>query len=288
MKLCIIIIGRNDAGHLKRSITAASSELKGYEGCRVLYADDHSDDGSDDLARAIASKLGNVDVFVSPVQRNIGGIRNAAIDYLSTQSGVPEYVWFNDSDDYVTPGSAKRVLDAIARNKEPDCVSIPLYTLRDESAPVPPCPVMQNTLEEAPFGPVSECAYVFKTSLYVRNPEGQRCEDCPWHFAQFDRFNTWAKVDGDAPCYVWDNTNLNATSRTVDYCGSHSITLISAALDNVLIRDGKNDQWVSDNLRNIANMYDVRRILTKPSVRAAWEMRFRQEVSNFMNGWHIH
>lgn len=287
-KLVIVVIGHNDIAHLNRSLTAVASQASQFQGCSVLYADDNSTDGSPDFAEFINKKYGNIDVYRSPVQRNIGGIRNAAVDYLNSLEDKPEYIWFNDSDDYATEGSVKRILDALESNQGVDAITIPVYVLRDVNAQVPDCSIRFNNLEEAATGPVGEWSIVFKRELYVRNPENQACEDCPWHFEQFDKFNTWGKVTGADPCYVWDNTNPNATTRTVDYCGTHSITLISAALDNVLIRDGKNDKWISDNLRNIANMYDVRRRLTKPWVFAAWRARFQQEVSNFLNGFHVH
>ncbi len=288
-KLTIVIIGRNDISHLHRSLTTAAEQCGNVEGCNVLYADDASTDGSVEFADAIAMRGLDIDVLHICPRRNIGGIRNAAIEYLSTKDGErPEYVWFHDSDDYLYDGAVKRVIDTIEANGYPDCVSIPIYRLRDKDEAIPDCAVKANTIDEAPTGPVGEWSIVFKRSLYVKNPEGQMCEDCPWHYEQFDKFETWAKVEGSLPCYVWDNTNPNAVTRTVDYCATHSITLISAALDNVLIRDGKEDQWVSDNLRNLANMYDVRRRLKKSAVMSAWRKRFQNEVSNFLNGFHVH
>lgn len=287
-KLTVVIIGHNDIAHLNRAITTVAKQINENDSVRILYADDASTDGSSEFAQMLASKTSNIDVFRSPVNRNIGGIRNAALEYLNTQSEKTEYIWFHDSDDYITDGSIKRILSVLEANPNVDVVSVPVYTLHDRTQPIPDCSIKYNNIAEAVNGPVGEWSIVFKRELYVQNPEGQVCEDCPWHFAQFDKFNTWVKVEGPEPCYIWDNTNPNATSRTVDYCATHSITLMSAALDNVLIKEGKNDKWISDNLRNIANMYDVRRTLTKPAVRVAWEMRFRTEVSNFLNGWHIH
>lgn len=290
LKLCIAIIGHNDIAHLNRSLTTASDDAADHKDCHILYADDCSADGSADFARMLSKTRPNISVFESPFQRNIGGARNAAVEHLSSlpEGERPEYIWFHDSDDYLTKGSVARVLEAISKNNDPDCVSIPMVTWREGMTEFPKCAVVANNIDEAAYGPVSECAYAFKMSLYVKNPENQRCEDCPWHFEQFDKFGTWAKVEGDHPCYVWDNTNPNATTRTVDYCGCHSMTLLSAALDNPLIKDGKNDRWISDNLRNLANMYDVRLKLKKPSVFRAWESRFRTELSNFFNGFHIH
>jgi glycosyltransferase involved in cell wall biosynthesis len=288
-KLTIVVIGRNDISHLNRSLQTAAKQCSEVEDCNVLYADDDSTDGSVTFANAIADRVLDLDVMHIVPRRNIGGIRNAAVEYLTTKDGDrPEYIWFHDSDDYLYDGAVKRVLDVIEANNHPDCVSVPIYRLVDKDAAIPDCSVMAKTIDEAPMGPVGEWSIVFKAALYVKNPEGQMCEDCPWHYEQFDKFNTWARVEGAEPCYVWDNTNPNATTRTVDYCGSHSITLISAALDNVLIKAGKDDQWVSDNLRNIANMYDVRRRLKKNAVLEAWRRRFQTEVSNFLNGFHIH
>lgn len=287
-KLAIVIIGHNDMAHLSRAITSAAGQSADFDSVRVIYADDASTDGSADFVEYLKTKFSNIEVFRSPINRNIGGIRNAAVEYINQCTDKPEYIWFHDSDDFLPAGAVKLVLDTLNANPNVDAVSVPVYTMRDTTAPYPDCTVRFTDIAQAAAGPVGEWSIVFKRELYVQNPEGQACEDCPWHFEQFDKFETWAKVEGAAPCYVWDNTNPAATTRTVDYCATHSITLISAALDNVLIRDGKNDKWISDNLRNLANMYDVRRRLTKPHVFAAWRARFQTEVSNFLNGFHIH
>jgi len=288
--ICIVVIGRNDIAHLNRSLVTAAKQCESIgEHCRVLYADDASDDGSADFAEAIAVKHPSISIYKSPIQRNIGGIRNAAVAYLSSLGDKsPDYIWLHDSDDFITDNALSRVLDALEKNNYPDGLSVPIYTMRNPKAQIPDCSVIMKSIEDAPMGPVGEWSIVFRRPLYVPNPENQACEDAPWHYEQFDRFSTWGKVEGPEPCYIWDCTNPNAITRTVEYCSNHSFTILAAACENVLINANKNDRWVSDNLRNIANMYDVRNRITKPNVRAAWLARFKTEVLNFSSGFHVH
>ena len=288
--LAIVVIGRNDIAHLSRSLSTAARQCEGAgAGCRVLYADDASDDGSPDFAELIAARHPSLGVFRSPMRRNIGGIRNAAVEFLSAMGeDAPDYVWLHDSDDFLAEGAVSRVLAALEANGWPDGLSVPIYAMRDAAAPIPDCSVPMTSIKDAPSGPVGEWSVVFRRALYVRNPEGQACEDAPWHFEQFDRFATWGRVEGPAPCYVWDCTNPNAISRTADFCASRSFTLLAAACENTLVHAGKDDRWVSDNLRNLANMYDVRHRLKCPHVRAAWLARFKTEVANFATGFHVH
>lgn len=286
--LTILIIGRNDVGHLARSLRTAGEQAKG-RAASVLYVDDCSTDGSELLASKIAEEFDNMEIIRTPRNVHIGGARNFGVSHLQAKGdNCPEYVWLHDSDDYLAPNAVERVLEVIEKHKHPDCVSVPVYTKRPGQPETAPCPVAAKDIYSAAFGPVGEWAQVFKTSLYVQNPEGQMCEDCPWHFEQFDKFETWAKVEGGDPCYVWDNTNPTAITRTVDWCNANNVTLIGAALGNALMKAGVRDRWISDNLRNIANMYDVRHKLTRQWVRDAWAARFRAEVQNMMTGFHVH
>ena len=82
--------------------------------------------------------------------------------------------------------------------------------------------------------------------------------------------------------------NATAITDTVEWAGNNSFTMEQLAMGDAAIKAGKNDQWISDVIRNYANMYDVRRKLTKPWVKAAWAQRFRNETANILTGHFVH
>lgn len=288
--LTIVVIGRNDVGHLARTIKTIKKQIKedGNNRVSLLYADDNSDDGSDLLAKQLFGEDRFCEMIVSDKHLFQGGIRNFAIKHLQSLEQPPEYFWFHDSDDYIAPHAIKRILNVIDNKQHPDCISVPVYTYRPGQPETAKCPVMLNNLQESAFGPVGPWAQVIKTELYVPQPDNQLTDDTPWHFEQWDKFNSWAKVEGDDPCYIWDNSNPAAITRTVDFCGNNSISLITAAFQNVLIANNLKDRWISDILRNLANMYDVRHKLTKQWVKDAWAARYKTEVQNMLAGYYVH
>lgn len=289
--VCVIMICHNDIQHIKRSI--GEYLLQATDETSILFVDDSSEDGSGDFARQLIADRG--EVIRTPFRMNVGGARNFGIEHLKRkpESERPTYVWFHDSDDYIYTEAIRRVLESLkGKSRGVDCLSIPIGIKRangtDGKTHIDFSPVAQNELYDAPCGPVGSWSIVFRLEKYVEQAANQMCEHVAWHYLQFDQFDTWGKVDSKSPCYVWDRTNTLAISQTVDFCHANSNTIEGLAFSDLLVKSGLKDSWVSDNLRNIANMYDVRHKLTKPWVRKAWAERFRMECSNMMGGHHVH
>ena len=145
-----------------------------------------------------------------------------------------------------------------------------------------------TSLDVLPSWPISQSLSVIRRDLYVPQPEGEYGEDSAWHFLQFDRFSSYARVEGKDPVYVWDCTVQGATTRTVEWFGANAATLEVLAMSDMLVKGGLKDRYVSDCLRNLAALYDIRHRLTRPAVKAAWADKFRFCISRMLMGHMSH
>lgn len=276
MKLSIVIIGRNDAQHIARSVgTAVNTRVDGTE---VIFVDDASTDATLSTAQKICEGKPDTKVIHSDVNVGIGGARN-----LGVKAASGDYVYFHDSDDYLTEDGIKRVVEVIDKGASPDVILVPYRVLRtggynDHS------PESYEKIYSVAGWAVGAWSAAVKRSLYVKTPENVYAEDVVWHYLQYDRFETFDKVTGKDPVYVWDCTNPTAVTRTVEWFWNRSMTLEHLAFSNILIKEGLKDSYVSDTLRNLAALYDVRHQLKKPWVKDAWADRFRSCYQRIMTG----
>lgn len=283
----IVIPVKDDSAHIARSTKSVLSQGEDYD-FELVVVDDCSQDGTSELVSLIAERDERVKSFRAPMPLNCGGARNFGVEKAAN-----DYIVFLDSDDYLLEGAIKAIGDQIVSAGLPDCVSIPFKVLH-KTGPETITKVQAKDLQSSALGPVAPWAQVIKKDKFVPFPVGTLSEDTAWHFLQFDQFETWTKVDGD-PCLVYDRTNRSAITETVEWCGKHSVTLEQLAFGtdgnlgtNEIERAGLRDKWISDVLRNYANMYDVRHDLRKPWVKKAWAVRFRNEISNLMTGHFCH
>lgn len=282
MTVSIVVPIYNDVSHVKRcfdSILAQDCPKGDFE---VVVVDDCSNDGSLELISTYKDRIESLKTIKSDVHRNCGGARN-----LGVENASGEYIAFIDSDDFIEPRYVSEICDAARKFNSPDVIDIPYDVLRPNAQPEMH-EVKFNKIEEGAFGAVAPWAQIIKREKYVKMPEGTLSEDTAWHYLQFDNFDTFGKVDGNTPIYHYDRTNKNAISETVAWCGSHSMTLVDLALSNHLIGIGLRDKWISDVIRNLANMYDVRNQLKKKWVIDAWIVRFKGEYANFMTSHFVH
>lgn len=284
-RFSIVIPCHNGAGYLVRCLSSIARQTYPNEMIEVVAVDDASTDGSGYILERFGEDLAHFKLVRTQAPSGPGGARNRGVE-----KATGEYLFLVDCDDYLPEKSLEIIDSALRSASDPDVALFPYRVDRPASSKrvkgmvKPPA---QN-IQQAAFSAVGPWTHVCKRKLYVPMPELIISEDTAWHFAQFDKFETMTNTGGEEPCYVYDRTNATAITDTVEWAGDHSFTLEQLAFGNAAINAGKNDQWISDILRNFANMYDVRRILTKPWVKDAWAQRFRSEISNVMTGHFVH
>ncbi|MDG4820296.1 glycosyltransferase family 2 protein [Asanoa sp. WMMD1127] len=82
---------------------------QGFDDLELVAVDDASDDGSAAILADYAARDSRVRVLTLPVNRGLGAARNAG---LAASTG--DYVWFVDSDDWLTDGTLWAVADRLA------------------------------------------------------------------------------------------------------------------------------------------------------------------------------
>lgn len=276
MVLSIVIIGRNDVQHLARSFGTAISQKT--DEVEVVFVDDASIDATFSTANKLAEGKTNVKVLRSEKNVGIGGARN-----IGVKAASGGYIYFHDSDDYLAEHGIERILKAIKNGKDPDVILVPFQVLRPGKYENH-FPVDYRKIEDVVGWAVGAWSAAFKRSLYVETPENVYAEDVVWHYLQYDRFNTFATVEGKEPVYIWDCTNPSAVTRTVEWFWNRSYTLEQLAFTDILVKEGLKDVYVSDTLRNLAALYDARHKLTKPWVKQAWAKRFSSCYQRMMTG----
>ena len=273
-KLSVVAIGRDAAQYLPRSLGSVLKQMT--DDVELVFVDDASTDTTASVVETLVGEKPNVTLLKNERPRGPGGARNVGV-----QNAKGEYVWFVDGDDWITDGAVERVMKALGEGK--DLVLLP-FTIRTPNGDQPRLPSVVQKLEQAIGWPISQCDAAFRRELYVPMPEQVFAEDVVWHFMQYDRFSSYTSVEGDEPVYVWDCTVPGATTRTVEWFWSHPMTLEQLAFENVLPKAGLKDKYVSDCLRNIANLYDVRNSLKQQWVRDGWANYFRSVVSRCLSG----
>lgn len=276
MKLTVVMICRNDVQHVARSLgTALDTRPDGVE---VVFVDDASTDATFQTAQKIVNGKPNARIIQSEKQVGIGGARNIGVNAASG-----DYIYFHDSDDYLADDGLKRIVKVIDEGKNPDVILTPFRVLRTGGYENH-FPEGYKSIESVVSWAVGAWSAAFRRELYVPTPENVYAEDVVWHYLQYDRFNTFAIVEGKEPVYVWDCTNPSAVTRTVEWFWHRSYTLEHLAFSDILIKEGLKDSYVSDTLRNLAAMYDARLKLKKPWVRDAWSKRFSSCYQRVMTG----
>lgn len=285
IRFSLVVPCYNRAGFLVRCLSSIAQQSFDLGKVEVVAVDDASTDGSGVILERLGNDFLNFKLIKTNGPSGPGGARNKG-----AKEATGEYLFFIDSDDYITPKTLELINLKLEEAKDPDVCLFPFKTERPASSRKPKGvrkPFATN-IQQAAATAVSPCLQVFKRELFVPFPEDTLSEDTAWHFLQFDKFNTFAKVECDEPCYVYDRTNTKSISDTVDWAGGNSFTLEQLAFGDAAVKAGKNDRWISDFIRNFANMYDVRHKLTKPWVKQAWANRFRLEISNLMTGHFVH
>ena len=283
MKLSIIIPMYNAAGHIVRCLSSIAKQNISQDEYEVIMVDDCSTDNSYFIAERFETDFKNFKVVKTEHNSGPGGARNRGV-----KEATGEYLFLVDCDDYIPEHGLERIFSVLEKNT--DIVLYPYMTLREKDSKRPGGNTVPkiSKIEELGNCPVGPWVKVFKRELYPQMPENILSEDTAWSFLLYDKCNTLAVVEGEEPCYVYDRSVATAITDTVEWCGMHSYTMEQLAFEDLAIKANKNDKWISDVIRNFANMYDIRNKLTKPYIKAAWANRFKGEYSNLMTGHYCH
>lgn len=282
IKYSIIIPSHNAANYMVRCFTSIAKQTLPLDNVEIVFVNDASTDGSGYIAERFSEDFPHFNlVNVTDGPNGPGGARN-----IGVCNAIGKYIFFVDQDDYLPEKSLEIIDKALTDANEPDVCLYPYSIIKPNNNQliIPPF----KNIQEAAFSAVAPWSIVFKHELFVPFPEKTLSEDTAWHFAQFDKFDTMVNAGGKEPCYVYDRSNTTAITDTVEWLANNSFTLEQLAFENIAIRNGKRDQWISDVIRNLANMYDVRRTLTKKWVKDAWAARFKKSLSNILTGHFVH
>ena len=292
MRFSLIVICRNAAGYVVRSLAAIAKQTFDLDKVEVVFVDDGSTDYSGDIAERFGTDLPHFKLVRTGAKNGsgCGGARNAGL-----KEATGEYVWHLDVDDFIMPYALERIDKAITEADEKNKRKTDVCLLRFRTDRIingePSSYVskqLMNSVQNGVLGPVAAWAKVIRRELAVPLPPGVMAQDVAWHFVQYDKFETMAAVQGDDPLYVYDRTNGDATSNTQEWTVKNPRTLEQLAFGDEVQKLGLKDRFFSDAIRSLADMYDVRHHLTKPWVKEAWKMRFKMNYSNIMTGRWTH
>jgi glycosyltransferase involved in cell wall biosynthesis len=117
--ISIITPNFNKGDHVKDCIQSVVNQT--LEEWEMLFVDDGSTDGSDDLARKVASDEKRI-----IVQKNKGIKGGASARNQGLKFAKGYYIFFLDSDDLITPNCLKRRVEDMQANPELDFIAYPM------------------------------------------------------------------------------------------------------------------------------------------------------------------
>lgn len=226
-KIGIIIPNYNYSEWIDKCLGSLVNQT--YKNFEIIFIDDMSTDNSIEIAKRYKDKL-DIKIVKLKQRRYNGGARNEGYLYLSEDT---EYVWYIDSDDYVT----ENALEIINRNlqREPDVLFVGL------GADI--CGIVRSyyipdykTKYEAITGWSGSSGKVIKKDLAIKclYPEGTLKEDRTQHYKVCIEMNSYRCLR--EILYYWNKNNTKSVTTE------------------------RNIKWKSDTIRNWADsieMYEI-------------------------------
>lgn len=286
--LSIVIPVRNGAGGLMRMLTEIDRQRKGLgqlaSRLKLVIVNDASDDETERFANDFAAD-GRKDwatVLHMGERRGAGGCRNVGAAY-ARDTLKSEYVAFFDADDFLMKTALPAIVGA-CKSGGADCVSWGFSTLNADADKNKMWIPSYGSPDEWPSCPVAPWLHAIRSFMVAPFPEHLTTDDTIWWFRQAQVLQeTGAKFFFiKSPLYVYDRRTGGCT-RASDYFTEHSVSLEAAAKDNICINNRFPDRYISDCLRNLAEMYDMRNTLTD-AVRVQFDKRFHRDVAACMTG----
>lgn len=292
----IIIPVRNNSTSLLRMV----GEL--YKQIREVYSETSPvnivvvDDASPDIVRLTMESFvsnandgkGIIKYMRLDERRGAGGARNFGLKYAK-EVLQSMYVSFLDSDDYISSHFVKEVMNVLVGGKTVETVmwgfAIKHNDPKQERLWIPKFNAHKD--EDWTAAPVAPWIHAIATFRVVPFPENILTDDAIWWIRQAEIIATCVPMGSMAfiekPLYIYDKTSGGCT-RAADYFSKNPTTLEAIACNNVCQELGFPDRFISDCLRNLAELYDMRNDLTDERVRRVWNNRFHTDYSLIMTG----
>lgn len=282
---CNIIVPFRNAPTIMRTLECVAREIDRVNsanfGPSVEFECTVVDDAStaDDLSSREAERFcGEMSAFsyirlTSSVK--CGGARNAGFDADPSAA----YVMFVDADDLLMDNSLVAIAEEMTHGADVIVYGFTKLMRGGKSMTwLPDADLDLDSLARVPVGAWCKC---IRRDKFVRFPVGMMCEDCSWWFRQADAVESVATIR--QPLYAYDRTSPSFSDAAA-WLANNPRTLEGLAFGDELASHGLADACVSGALRNLAEMFDIRKTLKRPSVRAAWAARFRESVIGLMTG----
>lgn len=223
-KIGIIIPNYNYSEWIDKCLGSLVNQT--YKNFEIIFIDDMSTDNSIEIAKSYKDKL-DIKIVKLKQRRYNGGARNEGYLYLSEDI---EYVWYIDSDDYVT----QNALEIINRNLqcEPDVLFVGLGA--DISGIVRSYYIPNyKTKYEAITGWSGSSGKVIKKDLAIKclYPEGTLKEDRTQHYKVCIEMNSYRCLR--EILYYWNKNNTKSVTTE------------------------RNIKWKSDTIRNWADSIEM-------------------------------
>ena len=254
-KIAIIIPNYNYEEWINKCLS--SIEKQTYKNYEVIFVDDMSTDNSVKIAETFRKKM-NIKIIQLKQKRLNGGARNEA--YLHLSNDV-EYIWYVDSDDWITETALEEINNKL--QSRPDVLFVGMSNYiggRTETCHIPE----YKNKYEAINGWSGSCGKVIKKLLATRQeclyPEGTLKEDRTQHrkiCIYMDSF-----VNLKKPIYIWNrqNTKSVTTIREKIVWGTSTIRHYADTLQLALSvkgKDAKIDKILEEAVRDTKNEIDM-------------------------------
>lgn len=282
----IVMPARNCAGYALRMLQEIDTQLAmaGELGkrARLVLVDDASEDETTRFLHTWAQGRNYITLLARDTRIGAGGCRNYGAKFAKEKLEA-RYISFLDADDFLMPKALGKILAVLSEDKA-DCVQWGFRTLnRDKSHDRAWAPQYKNPADWV-MCPVAPWLHAIRPHLLAEFPDYLTTDDAIWWFRQAEILqDVGAKFFFiHEPLYVYDRRTGGCT-RASDYFTAHPTTLEQAAIEDTCTARGFPDRYISDCLRNLAEMYDMRNGMTG-DVAKQFYARFRADIAACWTG----
>ena len=122
-KVSVVIPVYNTKEYLRNSFESIKNQTFNFEDLEIIFIDDKSNDGSEDILKEFEDQYDNVFLYKSPEgKKGPGSSRNLGMDKATS-----DYIIFFDSDDEMLPEYIETIYDEISQNNV-DLVKTSFFT----------------------------------------------------------------------------------------------------------------------------------------------------------------